>query len=105
MSASAKANEEQTATVISGPENGRIFHCMQIKHALRLELVGLKHSSGSSVAPLADRYMGRETMKRYTRARKAWLLSEFDTWLEAEKVRTLEEIAARYAAKRGEIED
>lgn len=36
--------------VITGKENIQMFHLLQLKYALKLELVGLKHSQGSVYA-------------------------------------------------------
>lgn len=38
------------AIVITGKDNIKMFHLLQLKHALRLEIIGLKHSQGSAYA-------------------------------------------------------
>lgn len=62
------------STVITG-EGIQIFRCLQLKYALKLELIGLRHSSGRSVAPLI-----REKIGSKTKNKKA-LLAEYEAWI------------------------
>lgn len=40
------------------PEQVHMFHLLQIKHAMRLEQLGMKHSSGKSAHALAKKILG-----------------------------------------------
>lgn len=47
-----------SGTMLSGPVQMHMFHMLQIKHAMRLEQLGMKHSSGKSAHALAKRILG-----------------------------------------------
>lgn len=52
-----------TATVIDTPEGIAMFHLLQMKYALKLECLGMKHSRGSVYA-LVKRELGFKGDKR-----------------------------------------
>lgn len=45
-------------TIIDTPEGIEAFHLLQLKHAIRLEQLGLRHSSGLSARKYAAELLG-----------------------------------------------
>lgn len=46
------------AITLDRPEQIHMFHLLQIKHAMRLEQLGMTHSSGRSAHALAKKILG-----------------------------------------------
>jgi hypothetical protein len=64
-----------TTTVIDTPERIAMFHLLQLKYALKLESVGLRHSSGRSVAAYIRKQFGLKARN------KQQLLNEFAAYI------------------------
>lgn len=53
-----------TGTVITGEKNIKAYRTLVLQKSLRLEIIGLKHSSGKSVYAIVKREFGFKGSKR-----------------------------------------
>ena len=62
--------------IFKGEKETRDFQYITLRHALKLELAGLRHSSGRSVSTTIKNLLNSKTQN------KLKLLSEYEDWME-----------------------